>query len=519
MSFLDPAFLFSFLPVTLIAFAIAGRLQGPVGACGILIVASIVFCIPYGWPFVALVSTSAVVNHVAFIALVRSSNLERTRLRWRLFLSGVIFNLGVLFVLKYGVILEPIPGAAPLVTMIASALPVTISFFTFQRSVMLFDAFQKRPEALEFSAATPSEQLRLGAFSLMFPNLIIGPIAYLSELGPQMSRAVFGRVRILDLEVGLIIMSIGLGKKILLADPLNSLLVAPIFTAASAGRHIVPIEAVMGMVGFTAQLYFDFSGYSDIAIGIARLFGLELPINFNSPLRASGIIDFWKRWHITLTRVIARLLFTPLAIVGTRYAMEHRLRAIANKAVTSWLPLLVNFVVIGIWHGAKWTYVVFGLIQGIWFILETEIRLGPGWRRFARRTSDVFRQRLGQILMFAPLVVSLAVFRSQTVGAFSNLMSSFGRDWLTPAGELLYMRPCVIRLAVAMAIIWLCPNVYEFLRDTRPGLLTWTVASTTPRWMRFVWRPTLLWATFVMVVGFIVLSALKIPTPFDYGGF
>ena len=403
--------------------------------------------------------------------------------------------------------------------MIASALPVTISFFTFQRSVMLSDAFQKRPEALEFSAATPKEQLRLGALSRMFPNLIIGPIAYLSEIGPQMGRALFGKLRISHLEVGLTLMAIGLGKKILLADPLDSLLVAPIFNAASAGRHIVPIEAIMAMVGFCAQLYFDFSGYSDIAIGVARLFGLELPINFNSPLRASGIIDFWKRWHITLTRVIARLLFTPLAIAGTRFAMEHRLRAIASKAVTSWSPLLVNFVVIGIWHGARWTYMVFGLTQGIWFILETEIRLRPGWKRFAKRTSDGFRLRAGQLLTFMPLVVCLAIFRSQTLGAFSNLMSSFGHDWLAPTGKLIYMRPCVIRLTVALAIIWLCPNAYEFLRDTRPGILTWTVASTTPRWMRLAWRPTLLWATFAMIVGLVVLDSLKIPTPFDYGGF
>jgi alginate O-acetyltransferase complex protein AlgI len=519
MSFLDPAFLFSFLPITLLMFAIAGRLYGAAGSSAILILASVIFCIPYGWPFVILVMTSALVNHCAFIALVRPPNLERAGLRWRIFLGGLVFNFGVLFVLKYGVIFDAIPGATPLMAMIAAALPVTISFFTFQRSVMLFDAFQKRPEALAFSAATPTEQLQLGAFSLMFPNLIIGPIAYLSEIGPQVQKNIFGKLRMADLEVGLTIMTIGLGKKMLLADPLDARIVAPIFHAASAGQHVVPVEALMGMVAFYAQLYFDFSGYSDIAIGVARLFGLELPINFNSPLRASGIIDFWKRWHITLTRVIARLLFTPLAIAGTRYAMKHSLRAIASRAVTSWAPLLVNFAIIGVWHGAKWTYVIFGLTQGVWFILETEIRLTPNWKRFVKRTSDGFRLRAGQALMFVPLVVCFAIFRSQTPGAFWNLISSFRSDWLAPAGQLLVTRPCVIYLAVALTIIWLCPNVYEFLRETHPGILTWTVPSTTPRWMRLEWRPTLLWAAFALLMGLIVVGSLKLPTPFDYGGF
>ncbi len=519
MSFLDPAFLFSFLPVTLLVFAIAGRLYGAAGSSAILILASVIFCIPYGWPFVTLVMTSAVVNHCAFFALVRPSNLERAPLRWRIFLGGLLFNLGVLFVLKYGVVFEAIPGATPLVRLIATALPVTISFFTFQRSVMLFDAFQKRPEALAFSAAKPTQQLRLGAFSLMFPNLIIGPIAYLSEIGPQMERKIFGKLRVADLQVGLMIMSFGLAKKLLLADPLDAHIVAPIFGAASAGQHIVPIEALMGMVAFYAQLYFDFSGYSDIAIGVARLFGLELPINFNSPLRAAGVIDFWKRWHITLTRVVARLLFSPLAIAGTRFAMKHHLRAGWNKAVASWLPLLANFAVIGVWHGAKWTYVIFGLTQGVWFILETEIRLTREWKRFVKRTSDGFRLRAGQALMFVPLLICFAIFRSSTPGAFWNLMSSFGNNWLTPSGQLLVTRPCVIYLVVAMTIIWLCPNVYEFLHGSHPGILTWTVPTTTPRWMRLAWRPTLIWATFTLLMGLIVVGSLKLPTPFDYGGF
>ncbi len=519
MSFLDSAFLFSFLPVTLVLFALAGRIYGRSGGCAILILATLVFCLPYGWPFVAFVTASALANHFAFFALVSPSLMERARLREWVFLGALIFNLAVLIAFKYGALFDAIPRAAPLFTAIATALPVTISFLTFQRTVMVFDAYQKGPETTDFSGGTFSDHLRLGAFSLMFPNLIIGPIAYISELGGQLKRDTFGTLRKADLEVGLIIMTIGLAKKILLADPLDTYVVIPLFDAVHAGHSVRSVEAVIGMVGFYAQLYFDFSGYSDIAIGVARLFGLELPINFNSPLRASGIVDLWKRWHITLTRVIARLLFTPLAVTGTRLAMRPGVNAIWSKPLTSWLPLLVNFVVIGLWHGPRWTYVVFGLYMGVWFILESEIRLTNRWKAYAKQTSAHFRLRAGQMLMFVPLVISFAIFRSQSLTDFGHLMASVGHGWLSSPVGVLNVRRCAIYLTVSLAIIWLFPNTYEFLRNERPGISTWLVPSTTPRWMRFAWHPTLAWAISALVLAIIVIGSLGVPTQFDYGAF
>jgi alginate O-acetyltransferase complex protein AlgI len=519
MSFVDPAFLFSFLPITLVLFALAGRLYGPSGGCAVLILASIMFCVPYGWPFVGVMIVSALVNQAAFAALVRPSNLERSGLRFRVFLGTVIFNLGLLIALKYGALFDAIPGAAALFAALAAVIPASISFFTFQRTVMLFDAYQKSPQAVEFSAATPANKLRLGAFSLMFPNLIIGPIAYLSEIGPQLYRTTFGRLRITDLQVGLTIMTIGLGKKVLLADPLNSNIVVPVFSALHAGRGILPGDALMAMLGFYAQLYFDFSGYSDIAIGTARLFGLELPINFNSPLRASGIVDFWKRWHITLTRVVARLLFTPLAVTGTRFAMRRGFKGGRFKLFASWLPFLANFIVIGLWHGARWTYLVFGFYHAVWFILETEVRLTRRWKAFVKQTSPRLRLRAGQMLAFVPLLLGFALFRSESLQDFAHLLGGLANHWANPAGELLSTRVAINNLVVAFGIAWLCPNVYEFLQDVQPGIMTWTLPSTTPRWFRLVWRPNFAWATLLLVLSLFVIGALRVPTPFAYGGF
>jgi alginate O-acetyltransferase complex protein AlgI len=519
MSFLDSAFLFSFLPVTLLLFGVAGRIYGPTAACAVLALATLVFCLPYGWPFWAVVVVSALINHVTFFALVRPSLMARTRLRWYILLGAIILNLGLLVAIKYGAVFDAIPGAMPVFAAIAAAFPVTVSFFTFQRIVMVLDAYQKRPETMEFASGKLADHIRLGALSLMFPNLIIGPIAYVSELGGQLNRSSFGILRKSDLEVGIMIATIGLAKKVLIADPMDTWAVLPLFDAVHAGHSVRSMEAIIGMLGFYTELYFDFSGYSDIAIGVARLFGLELPINFNSPLRASGIVDFWKRWHITLTRVIARLLFTPLAIMGTRAAMRFGVRSKRFKALSSWLPILVNFIVIGLWHGPRWTYVLFGLYQGTWFILESQIRSTGRWKAYVSKTSECFRLRAGQIVMFVLMVISFAIFRSESLIDFGHLMGNLTQGWDSSSVSVMFVRKCTIQLIVAFAIIWLCPNTYEFLRDQHPGILTWAVPSTTPRWMRFVWHPTLRWAALGFLLGATVICSLGVPTQFDYGGF
>jgi len=523
MSFVDPAFLFVFLPIVLVLFGVAGRFLGAAGACAVLIVSTLVFCVPFGWPFTLVVVTSALVNHLAFCALA-GQRAGSTAFRVGILAGTLVFNFGVLAVIKYGTALEVIvPGSTRFFAFVMASVPVTVSFFTFQRTAMLFVAYQRRPEALSLATGSVGSHLRLGAFSSMFPNLVIGPIAYVSEVGKQLAREGFGRISVVNLQVGTTLVVIGLAKKLLIADPLDTDVVSLLFGAVDAGQPIVPLEAAAGMLGFYAQLYFDFSGYSDIAVGIARLFGLRLPINFNSPLRATGIVDFYKRWHITLTRVIARLLFTPLAVAGTRLAAEHRLRGLPARFCSSWIPFILNFVVIGIWHGAKWTYVAFGLYHGIWFIIESETRLTKLWKSFAKKTSVVFRLRAGQILIVVPLVISFALFRSDSIGAFGHLMASFGSDWLhvlsDPSGRVLNTRQTTFYLMTAFAIIWLCPNAYELMGKYRPGIFTWDVPSRTPAMMKLRWRPTLVWGVAVAALLMLAIGSLNAPTPFVYGGF
>jgi D-alanyl-lipoteichoic acid acyltransferase DltB (MBOAT superfamily) len=253
------------------------------------------------------------------------------------------------------------------------------------------------------------------------------------------------------------------------------------------------------------------------------MFGLVLPLNFNSPLRAAGIMDFYRRWHITLTRVIAKLLFTPLAVVGARFVMKQGITGGRSKVFTNWLPFLVNFEIIGLWHGARWTYVAFGFFHGLWFILETEVRSTKRWKQFVKRTSARLRLRTGQAITFLPLAISFALFRCGSLRDFGHLMASFYNNWLTvlsdSSGRVLNTREPVVYLGMSFAIIWLLPNAYEFMRNYRPGIITFAVPSTTPRWAACCWRPTLVWAVMVSLLALVVIRSLNAPSPFVYGGF
>jgi alginate O-acetyltransferase complex protein AlgI len=520
LSFVDPAFIFSFLPLALLCFYFAGHWFGSLGASVTLVIATLIFCLPYGWAFLALLLASTIINQLSVEFLTKHKSLPA---RYQVFVAALAFNFAILCILKYGIVFSPIPGAVKLVAVITAAVPVTVSFLTFQRAVMVLDAYQSRSEINSVTGAGLAPKIRSAAFSLTFPNLVIGPIAYIAELGPQLASRNFGKIRSANFEVGLTLFVIGLAKKVLIADPMSIHIVDPVFGGASAGHVLEPVEALAGMLGYYAQLYFDFSGYSDMALGIARLFGIRLPCNFNSPLRSTGIVDFYKRWHITLTRVIAKFMFTPLAVAGARFSSKRNLKGWQEKVFTVWLPILVNFEAIGIWHGAAMTFVMFGLFHGFWFILETSVRATKRWKAFAKNTSGLLRLRLGQIMTFAPMVLSFALFKSSSLGSFWLLVSSLANNWFSvlsnQSNRVLDTKYAVIYLAVSFAIIWLSPNAYEFLRRYRPGIVQFSVPSTTPVLTRFRWRPTLIWTALISILAFSAFSQLNAPVPFVYGGF
>jgi D-alanyl-lipoteichoic acid acyltransferase DltB (MBOAT superfamily) len=437
---------------------------------------------------------------------------------------GVGLNIVVLILFKYGAWFGWFPVVGRWMLVLNSAVPMTLSFLTFQRAVALLDGFAQ-PVAVQGSLDEPKpgepgapkldSPLRFLSFASFFPNVLIGPIAYLSEVAPQFRHPSFGRVRALDVSVGLTLLVIGLFKKVFIADDLGRLVVDPVYTDVRLHHGVPPLLTSAALIGYFAQLYFDFSGYSDMALGIARMFGIRLPINFKSPLRAVGIIDFYRRWHITLTRVIARFLFTPLSVAGTRYAMRERFRGMHAKAVSLWGPLILNFLVIGVWHSASITFVVFGLFHGLWYVIETEVRSSKRWKKLFREPSRV-RTAVGMLYTSLLIMISFALARSPSLSVFVDVFRNLQGNW-SDFGETGPFLGIVRRLIFALGIIYLAPNAYELLERYRPGITTWNVPSTTPELLSFRWRPTLLWGVFVAVLGLAVFNRLAQPVPFVYG--
>ncbi|MEO6225840.1 MAG: MBOAT family O-acyltransferase [Sphingomicrobium sp.] len=524
MSLIEPAFLFVFLPLFLLLFHLAGRFLGSRAALAVLLAISLFIIATQGRWFLLLSSASAVVNLILLVAITRAHQRGGHP---RLFLwLGVALNIAVLILFKYAAWFSWIPAAGPFAESLRTAVPITLSFLTFQRSVALLDGYaQPHGVTAHLTAPSPGTRparlldapLRFFSFASFFPNVLIGPIAYLTEIIPQFHRRGFGRLRSIDLSVGLTLLVIGLFKKVFIADDLGRLVVDPVYTNVALHHDVPPLIATTALIGYFAQLYFDFSGYSDMAIGIGRMFGIRLPINFRSPLRAVGIIDFYRRWHITLTRVIARFLFTPLSVMGTRYVMRRRIKGTSAKVISLWVPLILNFLVIGVWHSASITFVLFGLFHGLWYVVETEVRSSRRWKGFAANSPGGRRAALGMAMTFVLITVSFALARSPNLNVFAGMFGNLAGDWTNIGEGVGPFLGIIRRLAIALAIIYLAPNAYELLERYRPGIVTWQVPSTTPAWLRVRWRPTLLWGLVIALLGLTVFGRLAQPVPFVYG--
>jgi D-alanyl-lipoteichoic acid acyltransferase DltB (MBOAT superfamily) len=520
--FVQPFFLFVLLPVGVAAAHGAARVAGPTSVLAVIVAVSAVFYAPHGLLPSLLLVVSLCLNFAIGLALSGPDTVG-PRGRKALLGLGLAYNFSTLAIFKYldAVAVLVDPAAGPLVGI---AIPAGISFYTFHQAVFLVDAYARSQDVVRFFEGARGAMghvrafTRYGAFVAFFPQLVIGPITYMSEVAPQLLRRELGRLRSVDLQVGATLIVIGLFKKLCVADPLAAV-IDPIYSAADVGQLLSPAQAAFAIAGYFFQLYFDFSGYADIAIGIARLFGIRLPINFDSPLRATGIVDFYRRWHITLTRVIAVFLFTPLSVWGTRVALERGYRGWRRRALSSWLPFLVNFQVIALWHAAKETFLLFGLVHGVWYVLETEVRATAAFKAFRLRTSDRLRTVTGMAVTVAPLMMTFALFRSSSLETFWHLLGRLTtRDGRPP--EVVYFVPMHwLLLGLVAAGVYLLPNAYDLLRRYRPGIVTFQNESTSPEPLRAVWRPTVSWALVVSMLAVAVFMRVNHVSPFLYGAF
>ena len=518
MTFIDPFFLLCFLPLTAVVFHLVGRRYGVTGALSIIMVASLLFYVTWGIPASALLVVSVIVNFIVGRSLLE---LPDNKIRFRIIalVIGQIYNFGTLIFFKY----KPIPelNLGSMHLAVASwAIPAGISFYTFHQAAFLADAYAREPHLIKFMGKTGSagsaaaSLARYAAFVTFFPQLVIGPITYLKEFEAQLNRR-FGRIRYLNFAIGFTLISIGMFKKVVLADHLATI-ADPVFNSAAHGQPLHPLSAWIGVWAYWTQLYFDFSGYSDMALGIARLFGIRYPINFYSPLKATGIGDYYRRWHMSLTRVISRFLFTPLSLLGTRFAMRRRWAAIPAKFVGLWAPLMINFQIIGLWHGATATFVLFGFVHGLWYVIEQEVRTTPAWKSWKKRTSAPTRALLGRLLFVALMPLSQAIFRSESIHSVIFLASQL------VAGDLhrhVKLAAPVTELIPAFAIIFLLPNSIELIGRYRGGIMTYANPSYGSVLGRIRWQPDWKWAAYAAALMAISLYTMTGQPPFLYQGF
>ncbi|MBX7483363.1 MBOAT family O-acyltransferase [Qipengyuania qiaonensis] len=491
-------------------------------ALAVLFISSVVFYIPYGIASAILLILALVVNFsvAAAITIIGDDNKNRRKI----YLAGQAYNIISLCYFKYKIITLLFgPSAGIMVDIAGIAIPAGISFYTFQGAAFLADAYAREKNVAQFLGGLGSTKSicsafgRYGAFVSFFPQLIIGPITYLSEFNPQIQSKRFLRLNPIDLAVGLSFISIGMFKKVVIADNLAPT-VDIVFGAAHVGAEIHPLQAWIGALAYMGQLYFDFSGYSDMALGLARMFGLRYPINFFSPFKANGIIDYYRRWHMTLTRVIARFLYTPLSVAGTRYSMFNRLAPVPAHLLSLWLPMLINFQIIGLWHGALWTFCVFGLMHGFWYALETEVRATKWYKAVKKTASPIILGFIERAVFFLPLLLSLAMFRSESVsGGFHLFSQMFGTA--IDARSLFNMREPVVMLTVAFSIIYLCPNSVEIMRRYRPAIMTYENKSYGPAFLRGLWRPGWVQASYISILVIASLYYVSRQPPFLYQGF
>lgn len=489
MLFNSYSFIFGFLPCCLIGFyslALYNREWAKI----FLMLASFVF---YGWwnlQYVPLLAGSIIFNYwvggriQAAFAAGRATEVSV----WRIF--GVSANLALLGYFKYSNFLVDNVNLVfdTEFTLHRILLPLGISFFTFQKIAYLVDSARGQIKQ--------SGLVGFALFAVFFPQLISGPIVRYDEVYPQFETKRFTPGAARNIMVGLVIFAIGLFKKTVIADTAGGF-ATPIFDAAT---HATSIGLRAGWVAastYTVQLYFDFSGYSDMAIGLARMFSIALPLNFHSPLRAASIIDYWRRWHMTLQRFMVSYLYQPLSLAFTRRAAMHEMGRWPTFYVAVATPTFITFVIIGLWHGAGWTFVLFGAIHACY------VCCNEAWREYQKHRRRKLKLSVAEsrpslltlsfyhLLTLLSVAVANVVFRSDRVATAGVIVKNmFG--WSGAASEVPGVVATPVWLAFMIPVILLIaimPNTQQIMRSYRPAANWRQWRNVAPSLVNFRWRP------------------------------
>jgi len=513
MLFNSYVFIFLYLPLTLGVFFWLGRHSRQAYATAWLVAMSLAF---YGWwnpVYLGLIGLSMVFNYTIGQGLGRHAT--GTAAAKRLLGFGIAADLALLGYYKYANFfvdnVNALAGTG--FTLGEIVLPLGISFFTFTQIAYLVDAY--RGEVREYNP------LHYALFVTYFPHLIAGPVLHHREMMPQFGKASIYRFDTRHFTAGTVYFMMGLFKKVVIADSISGY-ASPVFAGAAGGTLPSVIDAWIGALAYTFQLYFDFSGYSDMAIGLAMMMGVRLPINFDSPYKAQNISEFWRRWHMTLSRFLRDYLY--IALGGNRHGQVRR-----------YTNLFLTMLLGGLWHGAGWTFVIWGALHGTYLIIN------HAWQALCRRVGHGFGldtaagRVFARLLTFVAVVVGWVFFRAEDLDAALLMLQAMAGAapldlsatlagvvaqsdlvrWLDLGGVTLPPLAVPLLLEVLLlAIVMLVPNTQQLMWPYYEGLDAERVAG--PRPSRLRWAPRPAWLGVMVLGGTWALLGLSSVSEFLY---
>jgi len=463
MLFNSYEFIFLFLPIVIFGFFSVARHSHRLAALW-LAAASLFF---YGWwnpQYVLLLLASITFNYS--MGYVIGHRRTKTAENPSPILIGLAItaNLLLLGYFKYtNFFIETTNGILDTnFSLFQIILPLGISFYTFTQIAFLVDVHRGIVREYNF--------IHYILFVTYFPHLIAGPVLHHKQMMPQFASTSTYHPSWRNATIGISYFTIGLAKKVLIADSLAEFS-SPIFAVANGGDTVLFFSSWIAALAFSFQLYFDFSGYSDMAIGLSKIFGIDLPINFNSPYRSQNIIEFWRRWHMTLSQFLKDYLYIPMG--GNRYGNTRR-----------YLNLMATMLLGGLWHGANWTFVAWGGLHGAYLMIN------HAWQRICPCTSSRTGKALSVGLTFLATVVAWVFFRADNFSAAISILKgmlglngisipaslanyahhlsvsgiTISSNGLTPElATPLATAPVALWLTGSAIVIWAAPNSQEFL--------------------------------------------------------
>jgi alginate O-acetyltransferase complex protein AlgI len=486
-------FIFIFLPTVLFLFYWLSSLDKPEYATTWLTAASFIF---YGWwnyYYLYLLLASILVNFLIGKLLLKKNGITQ-EFKILILILGVGFNLGLLGYFKYAnffiktanIIIHE--SFQPIDIM----LPLAISFFTFQQVSFLVEANQGKIKSNKFH-----HYLLYVSF---FPQLIAGPIIRYQEIVPQFKISNQWRKISENLSIGLTIFIIGLFKKVVIADGISAYSTSVFDASTNATLVLTFYEAWSGAISYSFQIYFDFSGYTDMAIGLARMFGFYLPQNFNSPYKASSIIEFWRNWHITLAKFLRDFLYIPLG--GNR-----------KGSGTQFFCIMITMLLGGLWHGASWNFVIWGGLHGLCLSINHLWYSYQSSKGFFLQNSN-YLLIFSRVLTFIILVFLWVPFRADDLDSTLTIWKSMVGVYDQNEYIETHIRLGKGRLIILLLIVWFLPNTQQIMHRFTPSQANQYSKPFFKKY--FYWEPNKIWSVIISLLAIICILKLIESNEFLY---